>query len=108
MPIEDKPRTSEDSLTEPVRLAYLRSGDWVHVTRRGEICFAGIIDEVSSKLGLVWIREPAVGERKLFSPPEHAFHRIDGPPRHWPRFGQGKEPEDRADPLHEAGDSRPY
>ena len=67
-------------MTEPDELVHLFPGDKVTVTRYGKVCFRGIIDEVSSRLGLVWIREPVLGERRLFCPPEHAFHRMDGPP----------------------------
>lgn len=98
LPIKDRRQMSEYSLTEPVRLAYLRPGDGVHVTCRGEKCFGGIIDEISSTLGLVWIREPVMGERKLFSPPEYAFHRIDGTPSHRPGSGRDNELEQRAAP----------
>lgn len=66
-------------ITEPEELVRLFPGDKVTATRYGRVCFRGIVDEVSSRLGLVWIREPVLGERKLFCLPEHAFHRMDGP-----------------------------
>lgn len=68
-------------LTDPVWLVLLSPGDSIIVTRYGKVRFRGTVDEVSSRLGLVWIRESDLGERKLFCRPDYAFHRADGAER---------------------------
>ncbi|TWD47080.1 hypothetical protein FB478_11436 [Arthrobacter sp. AG367] len=75
---------SQVILAEPIELSYLSPGDQVFVSRRGRVCFSGTVEELSSKLEVVWIRESEMGERKLFCPPEYVFHRTDNSPRRQP------------------------
>lgn len=46
----------------------LAQGDRIEVRRGGRVLFGGLVDEVAPALGIVWIREHALNERRILDP----------------------------------------
>jgi hypothetical protein len=72
---------TESALT-PLEVGEVRPGDQVVIsvnrgTRAdgGVVWHRGMVDEVAPKLNIIWIRDSALGERKMFDATEHRFFR---------------------------------
>lgn len=61
--------------TRPVPVTELRKGDRIEARDRYQQRYVGIVDLVARELGMVWIRETHLGERKLLDPTEHRLYR---------------------------------
>lgn len=52
-------------------LSTLRPGDHLQAWEHGLLCHSGVVEEVAPELGVVWIREPGLGGRKMLSADQH-------------------------------------
>ena len=60
-------------------LSTLRPGDHLQAWEHGMLCHAGVVEEVAPELGVVWIREPGLGARKMLSADQHQLRMKDHP-----------------------------
>lgn len=60
-----------DAETSGCELSTLRPGDHLQAWEDGMLCHAGVVEEVAPALGVVWIREPGLGARKMLSVDQH-------------------------------------
>ena len=58
-------------------LSTLRPGDHLEAWEHGMLCHAGVVEEVAPELGVVWIREPGLGARKMLSVDQHQLRTGD-------------------------------
>lgn len=58
-----------------VMVTELRRGDRIEARDSYQQRYVGIVDIVARELGLVWIREAHLGDRKLLDPSEHRLYR---------------------------------
>lgn len=61
--------------TRTVPVTELRRGDRIEAQGSYQQRYVGIVDIVARELGVVWIREAHLGERKLLDPSEHRLYR---------------------------------
>jgi hypothetical protein len=61
--------------TRTVPVIELRRGDRIEARHSHQQEYVGIVDVVARDLGVVWIREARLGERKLLDPREHRLYR---------------------------------
>ncbi|WP_353710690.1 hypothetical protein [Arthrobacter sp. K5] len=61
--------------------ADLSVGDQINAWQGGHLLHTGIITDRSPALGLFWIREPALGERRLMDMSELQITRVPHPVR---------------------------
>ncbi|MGQ1795871.1 hypothetical protein ACT4S5_01855 [Kocuria oceani] len=61
--------------TRLVPLAEIRRGDRIEARHSYQPRYVGVVELVARELGVVWIRETHLGERKLLDPTEHQLHR---------------------------------
>ncbi|PLC12816.1 hypothetical protein AUQ48_12005 [Kocuria flava] len=64
--------------TRTVPVTELRRGDRIEARNSYQQRYVGIVDTVARELGMVWIRETHLGERKLLDPSEHQLYRRPG------------------------------
>lgn len=61
--------------TRTVAVTELRRGDRIEARNSHQQRYVGVVDTVARELGMVWIREIRLGERKLLDPSEHQLYR---------------------------------
>lgn len=61
--------------TRLVPITELRRGDRIEARHSYQERYIGIVELVARELGVVWIRETRLGERKLLDPTEHQLYR---------------------------------
>ena len=72
-------RTDEEARDDSGPTAqHLRLGQVVQARLRGVVHWTGTVDTVSVALGVVWIRENGLGERKLLDLREYQVHLQEG------------------------------
>ncbi|MGQ1797354.1 hypothetical protein ACT4S5_09485 [Kocuria oceani] len=70
---DDAARSGSDPASQ-----HLRPGQVVQARLRGVVHWTGTVDTVSVALGVVWIRENGLGERKLLDLQEYQVHPQEG------------------------------
>ncbi|GAA3684147.1 hypothetical protein GCM10023081_22280 [Arthrobacter ginkgonis] len=51
-----------------VDISALTKGDRIEVRRGGLVLFGGLVDEAAPELGIVWLREHTLNERRILDP----------------------------------------
>ena len=67
----------EAMLTNDTRiddLTRLRKGHWIQAWLGRELRYVGVVDLLAPDLGMVWIREGNLGERKLLDASEYTLY----------------------------------
>ena len=64
-----------DQVESAPETAGLQHGDHVDIHSNGTLRFSGYVDDAMPQLGIVWVRELLIGERKMLSTDEYCIVR---------------------------------
>lgn len=78
---EDQNRRADAGETKKFELHALRQGDPIQLWERNVFRGSGIVDLSAPALGIIWIHQDGLGERKLILCPE--YHLQQTPTSHW-------------------------